>query len=75
MVPVVVLLADGVKVALYPVPDPANPDIEPPTTSTSAEVKSAEDSERVNVSPTVEPEFTTPVLVVIAIVGTIVSIL
>ena len=73
IVPVVVLLAVGVNVAVYPVPDPANAERVPPTTTISPEVKLDADSERVNVSHIVEPEFTTPVLVPIVIVGTVAS--
>lgn len=73
MVPVAVLLAVGVNVAVYPVPDPANAERDHPATVTSPEVKLTEGSERVNVIAEVAPELTLVGVAPIVIVGARVS--
>ena len=55
------VLAVGVNVAVYAVPLPVKPLIEPPETLTSDEMKLAEDSESVNVMVSVSPDFREPV--------------
>jgi hypothetical protein len=74
IIPVPEIPEVGVKVALYPVPLPANAERVPQLAVISQEPKFTDGSERVNVIAEVAPEFTLVGVAPIVIVGTIVSI-
>ena len=73
-VPIPAYAMAGVKIAVYPAPEPLNAESVPPVATTSASVKSVEDSLSVNVIVAAAPPFSAAKVELIVMPGASVSL-